>query len=66
MKLKLIKTAAEYETALARVDELFDSKPGSPLFDEAELLITLVDLYEQEHFKIEALDPIAAIEFRME
>lgn len=44
----------------------FDSKPGSKDFDEAELLMALVELYEIQHYKIEAPDPIEAIKFRME
>lgn len=66
MKTKLIKTEAQYDAALARIDELFDSKPGTVEFDEVELLLALVDLYEQEHHKIEAPDPVEAIKFRME
>jgi HTH-type transcriptional regulator/antitoxin HigA len=45
---------------------LFDLQPGDDRFDEAELLITLIDLYERQHHAIEAPDPIDAIEFRME
>ncbi|MEN9303503.1 MAG: hypothetical protein RL264_1932 [Bacteroidota bacterium] len=66
MEAKLIKTEEEYNSALARIDELFDSVPGSKEFDEAELLMTLVELYEEKHYKIEAPDPIEAIKFRME
>lgn len=66
MKAKLIKTEEEYTLALARMEELFDVTPESEDFDEAELLITLIDLYENEHYKIKAPDPIDAIKFRME
>lgn len=66
MQVKLIKTETDYNSALARIDELFDSKPGSKDFDEAELLMALVELYEEQHYKIEAPDPIEAIKFRME
>lgn len=66
MRAKLIKTEADYNSALARIDKLFDSKPGSKEFDEVELLMALVELYEEKHYKIEAPDPIEAIKFRME
>ena len=66
MKIKLIKTEADYQVALERIDEIFDSKPGSKHFDEAELLMKLVEFYEEQHYKIEAPDPIEAIKFRME
>lgn len=66
MEAKLIKTEEEYNSALARIDELFDTVPGSKEFDEVELFITLVELYEEKHYKIEVPDPIEAIKFRME
>ncbi|MBI2257355.1 MAG: helix-turn-helix domain-containing protein [Flavobacteriia bacterium] len=66
MEAKLIKTEEEYNSALARIDVLFDAVPGSKDFDEAELLMALVELYEEKHYKIEAPDPIEAIKFRME
>ena len=66
MDVKLIKREDEYNEALSRIDELFDVTPESKEFDEAELLIALVELYEQQHYKIESPDPIEAIKFRME
>lgn len=66
MEVKIIKTEIEYDAALARIDELFDAEPKSKEHDEVELLMMLVELYEQEHYKIEAPDPIEAIKFRME
>lgn len=66
MEAKLIKTEADYQEALARMDELFDAKPNTNEFDEAELLMALIELYEGQHYKIEAPDPIEAIKFRME
>ena len=66
MEAKLIKTEQEYNIALSRIDELFDVTPDNKEFNEAELLIALVELYEQKHYKIEAPDPIEAIKFRME
>lgn len=50
MEDKLIKTEEEYNSALFRIDELFDSLPGSKEFDEVELLMTLVELYEENDF----------------
>lgn len=63
---KLLKTEEEYKAALKRIDELFDSKPGTPEADELELLVALVEIYEKEHYPIDAPDPISAIKFRME
>ena len=61
-----IRTEADYETALARVDELMDAEPGSPEGRELDVLVDLVDLYESRHEPMGYPDPVAAIEFRME
>lgn len=63
---KLIKTNEDYETVLARIEELFDAQPDTPEGDELELLVTLVEIYEKNKYPIEAPDPISAIKFRME
>jgi HTH-type transcriptional regulator/antitoxin HigA len=34
--------------------------------DRLEVLVTLVEAYEQKHYKVEAPDPVDAIKFRME
>jgi len=54
MEVKSIKTDSEYNTALKRVNELFDVTPDSPDFNEAELMISLVEQYEKEHYKMDA------------
>jgi len=64
MKIKPIKTEKDYEAALQRIDELFDTvKKGTPEGDEFEILTILVEKYEDEHFPIDAPDPIEAIKF---
>ena len=66
MKLKPIHTEAEYESALLRAEELFDSKRGTPVGDELEVLLILIDKYEKDTYPIELPDPIEAIKFRMD
>jgi HTH-type transcriptional regulator/antitoxin HigA len=63
---KIIKNEAEYDQALARIDDIMDADPGTPEGDELELLVTLVELYEKVHYPIDLPDPIEAIKFRME
>lgn len=63
---KVIKTTEEHDQALARIEELFSAKPGTPEGDELELLVLLVETYEAEKFPIELPDAIEAIRFRME
>jgi HTH-type transcriptional regulator/antitoxin HigA len=66
MEATIIKTEEQYNIAIERIDELFDAKPNTKEFDELELLVMLVDAYEDKHHHIEAPDPIEAIKFRME
>lgn len=66
MKLKIIKTEAENETALKRLEAIFDAAPGTPEGDEAELLTVLIERFEREAYPIGLPDPIEAIKFRME
>jgi len=49
-----------------RLEVTFDAPVDSPEGDEAELLSILIEKYEDEHYPIEAPDPIEAIKFRME
>ena len=66
MKIKPIKSEAEYDEALARLDKIFDAIPGTPEGDEAEILALLIEDDENEHYFIEAPDPIEAIKIRLE
>lgn len=66
MKIKPIKTVADYHEALSRLELIFDAKNGSTESDEANILALLIDEYENKHFPIEAPDPIEAIKIRME
>ena len=66
MKIKVIKTEKEYSQALKRLEVIFDAPVNTPLGDEADLLGILIEKYEDEHYPIEAPDPIEAIKFRME
>ncbi len=61
--IKPIKTEDDYQAALKKVDHLWDAKPNTIKGDTLEILITLIEKYESEHFPIEAPDPIEAIKF---
>ncbi len=66
MKIKVIKNRKDYNEAMKRIEELFDASPNTEEGDLLELLVTLVEVYEQKHFKIIPPDPIEALKFRME
>ncbi|MBN2435893.1 MAG: ImmA/IrrE family metallo-endopeptidase [Spirochaetes bacterium] len=66
MQPRIIKSEEMYEEALARIEELMDIPEGDPKEDELELLVLLVEKYEEEKYHIDLPDPIEAIKFRME
>ena len=66
MKLKPIKSDRELNRALKRIDELWGAKSGTPKGDELDVLMLLVEKYEDEHFAIPTSDPVEAIKFLMD
>lgn len=66
MTPKVIKTKKDYEAAMTRIDEIFGAKPGTADGDELELLLVLVEKYEDDAFPIDLPDPVTAIRFRMD
>jgi len=66
MNIRPIKTQEDYNNTLSQIESLMDAKPNTVQMDELEVLTTLVEAYEEQHYKIDAPDPIEAIKFRME
>ena len=66
MNIKPIKTDIDYRNALERLEVIFDAAVDTKEGDEAEILSLLIENYENEHYPIEAPDPIEAIKIRME
>ena len=64
--LKPIRTKADYEAALAAIERLWGARAGTPQGDRLDILATLVDAYENEHYPMDPPDAIEAIKFRME
>ncbi len=66
MKLKPIKNKTELKQAINRIDELWGAKRNTEKGDELDVLMLLVEKYEQEHYPIPPPDPVEAIKFLME
>jgi HTH-type transcriptional regulator / antitoxin HigA len=65
-ELKPIRSEADYERSLAEVERLWGARSGTPEGDRLDVLATLIDAYEAEHYPMDPPDPIEAIKFRME
>ena len=66
MDIHPIRTEAEYEAALAEIARLFEATPQTPEGDRLDVLATLVEAYEQQHYSIPTPDPIEALTYYME
>jgi len=66
MKLRPVKNDRELNRALTRIDELWGAKPNTPRGDELDVLMLIVEKYEDDHYAIPASDPVEAIKFLME
>jgi HTH-type transcriptional regulator/antitoxin HigA len=66
MDITPIRSEADYESALERIEEIWDAESGTPESDELDVLSILVEDYEEKHYPIPPPDPIEAIKFRME
>jgi HTH-type transcriptional regulator/antitoxin HigA len=66
MELRPIRTEEDYQEALQEIEQLFDAAPDTPEYDRLDVLSTLVEAYEAEHFPIEFPDPIEAIHYYMD
>lgn len=52
MKIKPIKSKKDHEKALERIEKLWGCKRNTPEGDEFDILVTLVERYEDEHYPI--------------
>ncbi len=66
MNIKPIKTETDYQAALEEIEKLFEAAPDTPEGDQLEVLVTLVEAYEEKHYNIPKPDPIEAILYHME
>jgi HTH-type transcriptional regulator/antitoxin HigA len=66
--IRPIRTEADYDAALAEVERYFDSEPelGTPEADRLDLLLLVIEDYEERNWPIDLPDPVEAIRYRME
>ena len=66
MGIKPIKNDQDHDKALREIERLWNAAAGTPRGDRLEVLIALVDAYENVRYPMEHPDPIEAIRFRLE
>lgn len=65
-EIKPIRSEADYEAALGEIERLWGARSGTPEGDRLDVLATLIDAYESEHYPMDPPGPVEAIKFRME
>lgn len=61
-----IHTEAEYDAALARIDELIDAPEGSPEYEELNAVADVVEQYEDVHYPMGWPSLAEAIRFELD
>jgi len=65
MTIKPIRSDDDLRAAFKQLEQVFQAPAGSPQADDMEVLVTLIEAYEQKHDPIGPADPVEAIKFRM-
>lgn len=66
MTIKPIRDDADLHAAFRLLEGVFQADEGTPEADVRDVLVTLIEAYENRHYPIAPPNPIDAIKFRME
>jgi len=66
MNIKPIRNDDDLRAAFKRLERVYQAEVGTPAADEMEILVTLIEAYENKHFPVGIVDPVEAIKFRMD
>ncbi len=66
MNIKPIRNDEDLQEAFRYLEGIYQAKEGTPEADEMEIMVTLIEAYENQHYPLSLSDPIEAIKFRMD
>lgn len=66
MEVRPIRTIEDHAEALGEIDRLWGADPGSPEGERLDVLLALVEQYEDRHLEIPRADPLGVLRFMME
>ena len=66
MDIAPIKTRRDCRNALKRIEGLMSAKRGTAEGDRLDVLVTLVEAWERQHYPLGFPDPIEAIKYHMD
>ncbi|MFG0634344.1 type II toxin-antitoxin system HigA family antitoxin [Pseudomonas sp. xss_2] len=66
MNIKPIRNDEDLRAAFQRLEAIFQADAGTSEADEMEVLVTLIEVYENKHYPIHPANPVEAIKFCMD
>jgi HTH-type transcriptional regulator / antitoxin HigA len=63
MDLRPIRNDEDLRSALAEVERLWGAPEGSPEGDKLDILATLIDAYERDHFPVSPSTPLEMLRY---
>ncbi len=63
MNIRPIRTVDDLHAAIAEVERLWGVPEGSPEGDKLDVLATLIDSYERDHFPVAPSTPLEMIRY---
>ncbi|MEJ0077725.1 MAG: transcriptional regulator [Alphaproteobacteria bacterium] len=66
MEIEPIKNDRGYRRTLKEIEGLMKAKRDTPEGDRLDILVTLVEAWEQKHYPLDLPDPVEAIKFHMD
>lgn len=66
MTIRPIRNDDDLKKVFRRLAKIFQAEEGTAQADERDVLVTLVEAYENKHYDFGPADPVEAIKFRME
>jgi HTH-type transcriptional regulator / antitoxin HigA len=65
MQIKPIKSDEDHEFALREIEKVWGAAENTPEGDRLDVLVTLVEAFEEKRWPLDEMDPIEAIEAAM-
>jgi HTH-type transcriptional regulator/antitoxin HigA len=66
MNTRPIRNDDHLKAVFHRLESIFQAEEQTPEADERDVLVTLLEAYENKHYDFGPADPVEAIKFRME
>lgn len=65
MEIRPIRSETDYEAAITEIERLWGAEPGTDDGDKLDILATLVEKYESEHWPIDTsrVDPVDILNY---